>query len=249
MLEAAFISETPFAHHGMGEIGAPVEVRRHPSARRMTLRVSRTRRAVIVTLPVQCDIAEAGTFLHRNIKWVRERLAQLPEPVPFADGALIPLRGTQHRIVFRGPRRSERVVEEIEGTSFRELHVTGQSEHAARRLSDWLIHESRRDLDVSVAHYARIMGLKPARIAIKDQASRWGSCSTSGVLSFSWRLVLAPPAVLDYVAAHEVAHLKEMNHGPRFWAIVKRAVPQLDEARRWLHVHGMELHRYGGDRL
>jgi hypothetical protein len=246
MLQAATAYETPLNRHGIGDIGAPVEVRRHPAARRMTLRVSRTRRAVIVTLPAHCDIAEAGSFIHRNITWVRERLAQLPEPVPFAEGALIPLRGTQHRIVFRGPRRAARVVEEIDGASFRELHVSGHDEHAARRLAEWLIGEARRDLEVSVANYSRVMGLRPQRLAVKDQASRWGSCSTTGVLSFSWRLVLAPPAVLDYVAAHEVAHLKEMNHGPRFWAIVKRAVPQLDEARRWLHVHGMELHRYGG---
>ncbi len=98
---------------------------------------------------------------------------------------------------------------------------------------------------MSVTRHARTLGLKPVRIAVKDQASRWGSCSTTGVLSFSWRLILAPPAILDYVAAHEVAHLAEMNHGPRFWALVKRTVPQLDEARRWLHIYGMDLHRYG----
>ena len=89
-----------------------------------------------------------------------------------------------------------------------------------------------------------LLGLKPRRVVVRDQTSRWGSCSTARVLSFSWRLIFAPPFVLDYVAAHEVAHLKEMNHGPRFWALVRKTNPRMDEARRWLKRHGAELHRY-----
>lgn len=211
----------------------------------MTLRVSRTRRAVIVTLPLQCNLDDAGTFIHRNIVWVQEKLAALPEPVPFADGAIVPLRGARNRVVFCGPRRGEVPVREVAGSSFPELHVAGEAQYAPRRLADWLVAEAKRDLDACVTRHARSLGLKPVRIAVKDQSSRWGSCSTTGVLSFSWRLILAPQAILDYVAAHEVAHLAEMNHGPRFWALVKRSVPQLDEARRWLHIYGMDLHRYG----
>lgn len=245
MLLAVDRSATSLHRKGLDDIDAPVEVRRHPGARRMTLRVSRTRRAVIVTIPVQCDLEEAGSFLHRNIVWVRERLAAMPEPVAFVDGAIVPLRGSNHRLVFRGKQRGEAPVRELPGLSFPELHICGDAEHAPRRLSDWLIAEARIDLDGSVLRHARTLGLKPVRISVKDQSSRWGSCSTTGVLSFSWRLILAPPAILDYVAAHEVAHLREMNHGPNFWKIVKRLVPQLDEARRWLQVHGMDLHRYG----
>jgi hypothetical protein len=89
------------------------------------------------------------------------------------------------------------------------------------------------------------LGVKVRRITVRDATSRWGSCSTTGVLSFSWRLVLAPAAILDYVAAHEVAHLKEMNHGPRFWALVEQTYPDMRSAKRWLQAHGMELHRYG----
>ncbi|HXF55674.1 MAG TPA: M48 family metallopeptidase, partial [Hyphomicrobiaceae bacterium] len=93
--------------------------------------------------------------------------------------------------------------------------------------------------------HAANLKLKPKKIAVRDQSSRWGSCSTTGVLSFSWRLVLAPPYILDYVAAHEVAHLAEMNHGPRFWKLVERMVPRSGEAREWLRVYGMDLHCYG----
>lgn len=242
-LEAAQISS----------LGAEVEVRRHPSARRLTLRVSRTRRAVIVTLPMQCDLVEAGNFLSRNMDWVRERLGTIPEPVPFADGATIPLRGEPHRLHFtgesgrRGPVSAMPVsaMPASEAGGYARLTVNGLEEHAPRRLVDWLFEEARRDLDRCVQHHARFLGLTARRIAVRDQASRWGSCSTTGTLSFSWRLILAPPLILDYVAAHEVAHLEQMNHGPRFWALVKKTMPRLDEAKHWLQVYGMDLHRYG----
>ncbi len=228
------------------ELDCPVEVRRHPGARRLTLRVSRTRRAVIVTLPVQCDIGEAGSFLDRNIEWVRERLNSLPQPVPFSNGVLMPLRGEFHSIAFTGTRATgDGVVRARVTKSLSELRVAGRLEHAPRRLRDWLFEEARRDLDARVLVHTRSLGVKAKRIAIRDQATRWGSCSTTGVLSFSWRLILAPPRILDYVAGHEVAHLAEMNHGSRFWAHVERLVPTMKEDKRWLQVYGIDLHRYG----
>lgn len=228
----------------IGDIGAPVEVRRHPGARRLTLRVSRTRRTVIVTLPVQCDLDEAGSFITRNIDWVRARLDSLPDPVPFSDGVFIPLRGEAHRVVFTGPGRRG-PVERHAASPYPELRVAGHHEHAPRRLKDWLAKEAHRSLDERVRFHARRLDVTPKRIAVRDQTSRWGSCSTTGVLSFSWRLIMAPPEILDYVAAHEVAHLREMNHGPRFWALVAKTMPGLDEAKRWLQIYGMDLHRYG----
>ncbi len=227
------------------ELDCPVEVRRHPAARRLTLRVSRTRRAVIVTIPVQCDIGEAGTFISRNIEWVRERLSAIPEPVPFTHGALLPLRGEFHRLAFTGKRSTDGVVRAQATGSLPELRVSGRLEHASRRLRDWLAEEAKRDLDARVIVHAKALGVTAKRIAIRDQATRWGSCSTTGVLSFSWRLILAPPRILDYVAAHEVAHLVEMNHGPRFWALVERILPTMKEDKRWLQMYGLDLHRYG----
>jgi predicted metal-dependent hydrolase len=227
-------------------IQAPVEVRRHPSARRMTLRISRARRAVIVTLPMQCDLDEAGIFLERHIEWVRERLVSLPAPVPFADGVVIPVRGAPH--VIRHSGRSDPgplVAVERDPAGMPRLLVAGCPDRAPRCLHSWLVAEARRDFDERVQWHAARLGLRPRRIAVRDQSSRWGSCSTTGVLSFSWRLVLAPPLILDYVAAHEVAHLAEMNHGPRFWALVRQTMPQTSEARRWLQVYGMDLHCYG----
>lgn len=225
---------------------APVEVRRHPAARRMTLRVSRTQRAVIMTLPMKCDLKQAGEFLINHLDWVRERLTKLPDAQPFADGALVPLRGIPHEIAFRGPARGRGIVQtEARRETEPLLNVFGPREHAPRRLRDWLISQARSDLENAVAYHADRLGLKPKRITVRDQISRWGSCSSNGNLSFSWRLIMAPPGILDYVAAHEVAHLEEMNHGPNFWALVRKTCPEMDDAKRWLDGFGVELHRYG----
>lgn len=225
-------------------LGAAVEVRRHPKARRMTLRVSRTRRMVVVTVPPQCGLDEAGTFLNTHIQWVREHLGSLPQPVPFRHGAVVPFRGQPHRVAFAGPGRG--LVDVVRNTvGPPTLVVHGSREQAPQRLKRWLAQQALRDLDARVQRHARTLGLTPKRITVRDQTSRWGSCSTNAALSFSWRLVLAPPAVLDYVAAHEVAHLRQMNHGSRFWALVRATMPDMDEARRWLRVYGMDLHRYG----
>jgi predicted metal-dependent hydrolase len=228
-------------------IAAPVEVRRHAGARRMTLRVSKTRRAVVVTVPLQCRMDEAGRFLKSHIEWVRDRLGRVPEPVPFADGAHIPLRGKLHRVRFNGRSARGKAVVDISapGSDMPSLNVCGRVEHAARRLRDWLAQQALADLDERVSWHARKLAVRPRRIGLRDQTSRWGSCSSSGLLSFSWRLILAPPLVLDYVAAHEVAHLVEMNHGARFWKLVAECVPRLDEAKDWLRHEGTDLHRYG----
>jgi len=230
------------------DMGAPVQLRRHAGARRMTLRLSRTRGALIVTAPPQCDGEALRSFLEKHKRWVRERLDTLPGRVPFEHGAVVPLRGTMHRIVASAEASRAGVVSRLDGALGPELRVRGNPEHLSRRVTDWLVREALRDLDASVVAHGRALGLSAKRITVRDQASRWGSCSTTGALSFSWRLIMAPPMILDYVAAHEVAHLAEMNHGPRFWALVRKAMPGLDEARQWLKLYGLDLHRYGPER-
>lgn len=229
-------------------IPAPVEVRSHPTARRLTLRVSRTRRTVHLTVPRQFDVREANRFLARSLDWVLERLEGVPEPVPFQHGAMVPLRGVVHELRFAGPSSRRAVVTTAFSDGRRpELNVAGAVEHAPRRLRDWLKAEAARDLDERVTWHAKNLGLRARRITLRDQKSRWGSCSSDGHLSFSWRLVMAPPLVLDYVAAHEVAHLAEMNHGPRFWRLVAKTMPQMEEAKFWLRGNGMDLYRYGAE--
>jgi len=244
----------------------PMLLRRSPRAQRFSLQVSEARRGAVLTMPLYSSFAEADEFLSRHLDWLKERVAGLPEPVPFTDGAIVPLRGLAHMLRFAGPVRRRGVVwvEEPEDAKIApewpprarvaarrlpRLHVSGAEKHAPRRLLDWLKRQAHLDLNLRVDLHAKRLNLTPKRIFVRDQTTRWGSCSTSGALSFSWRLVLAPPFVLDYLAAHEVAHLAHMNHGPRFWSLVARTMPRHEEARNWLRKHGSSLHAYGAEGL
>src|SRR5262245_37179166 len=151
-------------------IGVPVEVRQHAGARRLTLRVSKTSRAVVVTVPRGCRIEEADRFLKTHLDWVRERLGRVPEPVPLADGSTIPVRGNPHRIRFLGPDHGKTIVSvdgAVRGTP--RLDVAGRLEHAPRRLKDWLIAEAHKDLDARVTWHARKLNVRARHITLRDQ--------------------------------------------------------------------------------
>ncbi|MDQ8732672.1 SprT family zinc-dependent metalloprotease [Bradyrhizobium sp. LHD-71] len=223
-----------------------ITVRRHRLARRYTLRIHATRREAMLSMPMRGSLADAKEFAQRHGAWLAERLRKLPDGVAFRDGASVPLRGEQVRIVHR-PRARGTVWLECGDDGTNLLCVAGDAAHTARRVKDHLKREARRDLAISVRHYAETLGVTFRRISIRDPSSRWGSCNSDGVLSFSWRLILAPPYVLDYLAAHEVAHLVEMNHSVRFWRVVARICPEMDRAKAWLNAHGNDLHRYGLD--
>ena len=222
----------------------PVRIRRHRQARRYTLRIQATTREVILTMPPRGSVCEAKEFLQKHGGWIAARLHRLPPAAPFADGTLVPLRGVAHRIVHRAGARGTVWAEAGEAGEPR-LCVAGQAPHVNRRISDYLRREAQRDLEAASRRAAETLGVSIKRISVRDQSSRWGSCSTTGVLSYSWRLILAPPFVLDYLAVHEVAHLIEMNHSLRFWRLVNRACPDAGCAKVWLDVHGGDLHRYG----
>ena len=222
----------------------PVRLRRHRQARRYTLRIQATSREVILTIPPRGTVKEASTFAQKHGGWIAARLGRLPEAAPFADGAILPLRGVPHRIAHRGGARGT-VWTEIGPGGEPLLCVAGRAPHIDRRIGDFLRHEAKRDLQEASRRYADQLGLTFHRLTVRDQSSRWGSCSTTGLLSFSWRLILAPSQVLDYLAAHEVAHLIEMNHSPKFWRLVQRICPDHERAKAWLDAHGADLHRYG----
>jgi predicted metal-dependent hydrolase len=221
-----------------------VRLRRHRQARRYTLRVVAVTREAVLTMPPRGSFREAREFVEKNRGWIASRLDRLPKAAPFTHGTEIPLRGLVHSITHRRGARGT-VWTETDRDGTRLLCVAGQSEHVARRITDHLKREAKRDLEIAVKNYADRLGVAVRRITIRDQASRWGSCSTSGALSFSWRLILAPRYVLDYLAAHEVAHMVEMNHSPRFWRLLNRICPHLERAKLWLDLHGTDLHRYG----
>jgi predicted metal-dependent hydrolase len=221
-----------------------VRLRRHRQARRYTLRIQTATREIVLTMPPRGSLREARAFAERHGGWIAARLGRLPAAVPFCSGIVIPLRGVDHRIDHRRGARGT-VWSEFAADGARLLCVAGEAPHVGRRVADHLKREAKRDLDAATRRYAQALGVAVRRVSVRDQSSRWGSCSTTGVLSYSWRLILAPPFVLDYLAAHEVAHLVEMNHSPRFWRTVLGMCPDTRRAKVWLDTHGAGLHRYG----
>lgn len=216
-----------------------VELRVSPTARRVSLRVDAPTGVVLLVVPKRGSLARAADFAEKNRKWIDSKLNSLPPTVPFADGMDVPIGGASHRIRHRPDMR---------GTVWREgaeIHVAGKAEHLPRRLTDWLKAEARREISALIDRHAEIVGKRPTRITLRDTTTRWGSCSPTGRIAFCWRLILAPTDVMDYVVAHEVSHLVELNHGPKFWRLVRRLVPDVDAPRRWLSEHGIKLHRYG----
>jgi hypothetical protein len=224
-----------------------VRVRRHRLARRYTLRIHAANREVVLTMPLRGSMRQAKEFAQKHGAWIAARLRRLPDSAPFTHGAVLPLRGLEHRIDHRRGTRGT-VWTEIQASE-RLLCVAGQEPHLPRRVHDYLKREARRDLEAASRKAAHALGIEIKRVSVRDQSSRWGSCSSSGMLSYSWRLILAPPFVLDYLAAHEVAHLIEMNHSRRFWRLVERICPEMRRAKAWLDAHGTDLHRYGADTL
>jgi predicted metal-dependent hydrolase len=221
-----------------------VQLRRHRQARRYTLRIDAATREVVLTIPPRGSLKEARDFAQKHGGWIAARLKRLPEAAPFAHGIEVPLRGVTHRIVHRRGQRGT-VWTETGERGAKLLCVAGEPPHLDRRIADFLKREARRELEAASERHANELGVTIRRVSVRDQSSRWGSCSNTGVLSFSWRLILAPPFVLDYLAAHEVAHLVELNHSPRFWRLVTKLYPGFERAKTWLDVHGTDLHRYG----
>lgn len=221
-----------------------VTLKRHPRARRYTLRVLERSRQVVLTIPPRGSLREARAFAERSAAWIAARVKRIPEPIPFIDGAAVPLRGLPHRVVHRADARGT-VWTETAADGAALLCVAGRAPHISRRITDFLKREARHHLSTATRRHAAALGVAIERIGVRDTASRWGSCSHDRALSYSWRLILAPPFVLDYLAAHEVAHCRELNHSARFWRIVDQLTPDRRRAEAWLKVHGSSLHRYG----
>lgn len=217
--------------------GQTVVVAVKVSDRAKSYRLSIPRSGPLLTVPRSGRWTDAEAFLLKHVEWLGVRLDKSHDAPALAPGSTIPLRGEQMRIVSLPSLRGR--VSIIDN----EIHVPGGEEHCKRRLVDWLKAQARADLEVACALHAGNLDVKIASISLRDQASRWGSCSSSRRLNFNWRLIMAPPFVLDYVAAHEVAHILEMNHAPAFWRTVERTLPDYERGRRWLKSNGQGLMR------
>ncbi len=224
-----------------------IALKRNGAARRFTLRVRGATGDIVLTMPTRASLDQARDFAQAHAGWLASRIARLPQRALIVPGAKLPLRGVEH-VLRHCPRPSVRRgpvwIEEIDGVL--SLCATGEITHFERRVIAFLREEARRDLERAVRLHAAKSGRRPISLTLRDTSSRWGSCSSKGALNFSWRLILAPPFVLDYLAAHETAHLSHHDHSNAFWALTKSLCPQTTKAEAWLKAYGAQLHRYGG---
>jgi predicted metal-dependent hydrolase len=216
----------------------PVEIvlKRSARARRFSLRVSRLDGRVTLSLPARAREAEAMAFARAQEGWIRETLADMPQRAGVGIGSVLPVEG---RLLLLAPGAGRAV--RVEGDS---LLIPGDPAQAGARAGAFLRALARERLVAASDRYAAMIGRQVARVTLRDTRSRWGSCAQDGALMYSWRLIMAPASVLDYVAAHEVAHMQEMNHSAAYWAVVDRLYPGWQVQRKWLHAEGQALHQY-----
>lgn len=213
-----------------------ITLRRSARARRFSLRVSRLDGRVTLSLPLRAREAEAMAFARAQEGWIRETLSQMPSRSGVGIGSVIPVEG--HMVTLaQGAGRAVRITGD-------QMLIPGDPAQAGARAGAFLRALARDRLVAASDRHATAIGRKVTRVTLRDTRSRWGSCAHDGALMYSWRLVMAPPMVLDYVAAHEVAHMEQMNHSPAFWAVVDRLFPRWQVQRAWLHDQGQSLHAY-----
>jgi predicted metal-dependent hydrolase len=182
---------------------------------------------------------EVDRFLFRHQGWLEQRLAKTPDRPQVRPGIKIPLRGVAHLIVHEPTARGTVTVGNDERGPL--LIVAGDRRHLPRRIADFLKREAKAEIEALVARHTAAIGKRAKAIRFKDTSSRWGSCTSEGSLSFSWRIMMAPAPVINYLVAHEVAHLKEMNHGPKFWKLCSELCPDTKRCKDWLKRNGGAL--------
>ncbi len=217
----------------------PLRIVESERARRLILRIDPGGQALRVTVPPGVPAREVDRFVERHHGWLETRLAKVPARPTVRPGIKVPVRGVAHLIVHEPGRRGSVSVGEVEGAPA--LLVHGERSHLPRRVADFLKREAKADIERLVAKHTATVGRKAKAVRFRDTSSRWGSCTSDGNLSFSWRIMMAPPLIIDYLVAHEVAHLREMNHGPRFWKLCAQLCPRTDEAKAWLKRNGSAL--------
>ena len=225
----------------IGARATPLIARVNRRAKRLILKVDSITGEIHVTAPSKRALPDAIRFAHERIDWIASQLRDNLRGRPFEAGATIPYQGIDHVIINDEAIRSVRLDADLVPA----IRVGGRPEHLNRRCADWLKREARHRIIERVDFYCEELGKKRGRIQIRDTRSRWGSCSSDGAMSFSWRLILAPPEILDYVAAHECAHLIHLDHSPAFWRVVRNLGVDARGAARWLSATGPSLFTYG----
>jgi hypothetical protein len=226
----------------IGARAAPLIARVNRRAKRLILKVDPVAGEIHVTAPSKRALPQAIRFAHERIDWIASQLTDNLRGKPFAPGAKVPFQGVDHVIIHDASLRS---AIRLDADLIPALRVGGQAEHLNRRVCDWLKREARKRLMERVDYYCEKLGKTRGALRVRDTRTRWGSCSSEGDLSFCWRLIMAPPEILDYVAAHECAHLIHLDHSHAFWRIVRGLGVDARGAAVWLSDHGPGLYVYG----
>ena len=212
-------------------------------ARRLSVRIDARAGEAVVVAPSARTLPQAVDFARSRALWIAERLAARPDATPLRPGQEILLSGRPVRLEATGTAAAARLVETEAGPAIR---AGGEGETFSRRVLNFLKAEARRRLTERTEIHRATLGQAPVRLSITDSRTRWGSCSPHNrSIRYSWRVVMAPPEVLDYLAAHEVAHLVHADHSPAYWSVVERLIGDHRPHRRWLKAHGAALHAVG----
>lgn len=220
------------------EVGIDIKVVQSASSRKLTLRIDAKNHIPILSVPRFCSRKKAINFVNENMDWILEGLQKLPESRTFQNGEKVSLFGQEVTIIHCP--QAKRGVWLQDGNIF----VSGDIEFLHRRVRDFIKTEAQKEFFILSKELADKLGCKLHRVFLKDTKSRWGSCSSLGNINYSWRIALAPKYVIDYLMAHEVAHLKHPDHSDEFWACVYFLYPDWTKGRSWLNKHGKELYAY-----
>lgn len=229
--------------HEVGGRSLPLRIVENDRATRLTLRIAAGGTGLRITVPPGVSQREINRFIERHQGWLEKRIAKLPDQPQVRPGIKVPVRGVPHLIVHEPDKRG--MAEAVQTEDGPVLIVHGDRHYLPRRVADFLKREAKREIEALVAKHTATVGRRAKTVRFKDTTSRWGSCTSDGALSFSWRIAMAPGTVIDYLVAHEVAHLIEMNHGPKFWKLCKELCPRTDEAKTWLKRNGPALQAIG----
>lgn len=222
----------------------PLTIVTSARAKRLTLRIEAGGKGVRATIPPKTSEEEVLNFVERYKGWIENRISRLPPPQEapmLRAGAAIPILGFPYEIIHQEGRGNVTIIQNDSGKGGK-IIIYGDSRHLPRHISEALKKQAARIIGPLVEKHSQTVGRKPVSIRYKDTRSRWGSCSADGHLSFSWRIVMAPLGVIDYLVAHETSHLIEMNHGPKFWALCEKLCPRTKEYKAWLKRNGQALH-------
>ncbi len=221
----------------LGEFSLPIQIRKHRTSRRLIVRYQPLQKSLSLTLPQRTSVKQGLHFVNEKREWILQQVSQYSSASSFTNGETIPVFGKATLLEHVGGRGVETEKDGI-------LQVHGDIEFMTRRVKKFLLEKLKTEIITLANKFSSDLSVKPGSITLRDTSSRWGSCSSEGNLSFSWRLVFAPYEIMAYVVAHEVAHIAEHNHSPAFWKLVEQLYPDFEAARHWLKKNGKLLYMY-----